>query len=494
MKIFFFYIGTPTPVLETNLELIREHEQAGDSVRVLQCSGLLTNCHWNPDHINSKCAMCRSKFKIGWDVLNPGENVVLQEFSKIKVNALNFPNFQSIDDIKKFKYDNENIGYGVVSSLGSIIGDHRFDTKKYKDEIYRGLSTAIEVYTTLKREFLDFRPDLVYLFNGRTATHLPAKLLCKRMGIEYITYEVSRKLNSYRLVKNASVHEVIPLDVVNGIRSNWNALQKKEAESFFIRKRIGKDFNKFSSFTKNQTIGKLPIGFNKHKKNIAIFNSTIDEYASIESFENAIYEPDETAGISKILETFLQDTNYMFYLRVHPNMANRANNMSQLDDIRVLSSKFSNLCVIWPKERIDSYALIDACQKIITFGSTTGVEATYWGKPSILANHKAYKNFGCAYTPKTHDELVKLLHEDLKPLPVDYALQYAYYLEILDGVTFKYFKETGFINGLCVGTFDNVEIKPSVISSLCYSIIIFLLRIKKAAVNPSLIFKKMFRQ
>ena len=107
MKVFIFYIGTPNPIFETELELIRKHEKAGDSVRVLQCSGNLSNCHWNQNHMNSQCTSCRSKFKNGWEVLNPGKNVELKQFRVYNVNTADFPLFNSIEDIKRFQYDNK---------------------------------------------------------------------------------------------------------------------------------------------------------------------------------------------------------------------------------------------------------------------------------------------------------------------------------------------------------------------------------------------------
>ena len=75
MKILVFHVGTPTPIFETELELIRKHEQSGDTVRVLQCTGNLSNCHWNIDHVEAYCAKCRSRFKNSRDLLNCGSNV-----------------------------------------------------------------------------------------------------------------------------------------------------------------------------------------------------------------------------------------------------------------------------------------------------------------------------------------------------------------------------------------------------------------------------------
>jgi hypothetical protein len=490
MKVFFFYIGTPTPIFETELELIRKHEKSGDFVRVLQCTGNLPNCNWNPSHMNSRCGICRSKFKNGWEVLNPGKNVELKQFPYYELKTNDFPPvFYSVDDIKKYQYDDENIGYGVASSLISAFRDHRFDTRKYHNEIVRELSTAVQVYKTLKTELEEYKPDRVYFFNGRISTHLPAKLLCKRMGIEYYSYEVSNK-NHYTLLKNTAVHRSIPTDEINLINSNWTKEHEKIGESFFRQKRMGKDFEKIPSFTKDQVEGVLPRGFDRNKKNIAIFNGTIDEYAGVEEWGSKIYEPDETAGVCRILETFESDDQFMFYLRVHPNMKELPGTTSQLQDIRELSLRFGNLCVIWPGDIADSYALMDACEKIITFGSTVGIEATYWGKPSILAGKAFYENFNCTYIPNSHEELVNLIKEDIKPLSSDSALRYAFW-QLSNGTPFEYFKETGIKNGLAVGTFDGIEIKPSALPSVWYGINLFLWRMKRVVAKPSLVLRKL---
>jgi len=491
MKVFFFHIGTPTPILETELELIRKHEKLGDSVRVLQCTGNLPSCGINPSHVASRCGMCRSKFKNGWEVLNSSKNVELKQFPPYKPELPNsHPIFNSVDNVKLYQYDNENIGYGVVSSLTSIFRDHRFNTRKYHKEIIRELNTAIQVYKTLKRELEEFKPTLVYFFNGRLSTHLPAKLLCKRMGIDYFSYEVANKPNNYRVIRNGIPHGVISTKEVDLIRSNWTKEHEKIGEAFFKVKRMGRDVGQIPSYVKGQAKDSLPKIFSQDKKNIAIFCGTIDEYAGIEEWKNKIYEPDETAGISEILESFESDNRFMFYLRVHPHMKEVASTTSQLMDIRELSLRFSNLCVIWPEDVIDSYALMDACEKTIVFHSTMGAEATYWGKPSILAGHAQYESFNCAYTPKTHEELVRLLVEDIKPLPAESAIRYAFWI-MAHGIPFQHFKQTGNKNGLAIGTFDGVKIKPSALSVLWYKAHIFSERVKRVIKKPSLILKKL---
>jgi hypothetical protein len=483
MNVFFFYIGTPTPILETELELIRRHELQGDSVRVMQCTGRLANCHWNVLHDNLQCAVCRSKYRNAWEVLKPGPNVELKAFPEVDLSGIDLPSgFDSVADIMRFQHDGENLGFGVASGLISVLRDHRFDTRAHHEDVMRELRTAVQVYETLKREFLEFRPDRVYIFNGRIATHLPAYLLCRRMGIDYYCYEVANKDGSYRALRNRRVHEPITREDVEQMRAAWCDAHAQIGESIVRQRRLGKHLVKVPVFTAEQSRGLLPLGFDPGKRNIAIFNGTIDEYAGIEGW-STLYEPDETEGVRRILTSFETDDRFMFYLRVHPNMKDLPESTSQLADIRALAARFGNLRVIGPAEDIDTYALMDACEKAITFGSTMGIEATYWGKTSILAGKSLYENLDCVYRPRTHDELVQLVLSELPPKPPEQTLMY-FYWEATDGTPFQYFKETGLRRGRATGTFDGVEIGSDWLPTLAYEVKRFVTGAASALAHP----------
>ena len=195
----------------------------------------------------------------------------------------------------------------------------------------------------------------------------------------------------------------------------------------------------------------------------------------MEGWENRLYKPDETAGIGQIMESFKSDDRYMFYLRVHPHMIEVSKNISQLKDIRKLSQTYKNLHVIWPEEPVDTYALMDACEKTIAFGATVGLEAAFWGKPSILAARAYYEKLNCFYKPQTHEELVALIKtEDLKPMPAYDVLKYAYH-QMAGGIPFEYFKQTGKL----AGKFDGVELKSDPLPILIFKVLLFISVAKK---------------
>ena len=67
------------------------------------------------------------------------------------------------------------------------------------------------------------------------------------------------------------------------------------------------------------------------------------------------------------------------------------------------------MTVISPSEDINSYDLLDASDKVVIFGSTIGLEASYWGKPVILLGCSWYYYENVCYIPKSLNELNTLL-------------------------------------------------------------------------------------
>ena len=143
-------------------------------------------------------------------------------------------------------------------------------------------------------------------------------------------------------------------------------------------------------------------------------------------------------------------------MRVHPNLARaKKKGATQLKQIAELKKKYNNLTVIEPEEKIDTYALMQAADKIVTAYSTVGCEATYWGKVSILAGKAPYDDLDCVYIAGSMVELYKYIDDKtLEPKPKENTYPYGYY-NLTFGEPLKYFRQDSFSNG----SFCGVEIK-----------------------------------
>jgi hypothetical protein len=306
--------------------------------------------------------------------------------------------------------------------------DHEFDLDRYRRSIEGSLRSAIRVLLFFRRYFAERRPDLVYTFNGRFVESRPIVELCVAEGIPFRTYEVGGRANKYQIFENTLPHELRRFR--ERIEAFWSANQndgEKEtvAARWYTNRRHGVLHDAQQPvFTTSQNPLSLPVGFDRTKRNIAVFNSSEDEFAAVGDAASFPLYRDQNEALERTIERLLRVPGVHVYVRVHPNLAG-----VDCSQNRALP-KFSapNLTIVPAESPIGSYALMESCEQIVTFGSTIGAEATFWGKPSILFGRSAYENLGVAYEPQGYDELEAMIRTPgLAPQPRVAALKYGYW-------------------------------------------------------------------
>lgn len=457
MKSLFYCIySTCVPVVGIELEVISDRMAQGDNIYVLRCHGELEYCDLNPNHDESICERCNKMFYQNIRFVNlPWKNVL--NIPTVSVDYSVLPSeFTSIDDLKNFSINGLTIGYGVASTFISEIWDHNPDTIRYKEKINKILRTSWYTHNFIQAVLDQIRPDTVFFQGGRVANINPIYKLCQSRGITTISYDNAGILGRYSLRENYIFFEVDKYS--QRVSDLWNKCSddnKEEIASKWFLDRGNRLDVEWTCLVKDQDLGLLPEGFDANKKNIGIFNSSMNEYIALEYFQNNIYK-DEFEALYKIFDTFRDDSAIHFYLRVHPHLTGKEN--SQTQQLKVLRrANYPNVTIVGPEEKIDSYALVDACDQIIVFSSTIGPEACFLGKPVILLGTALYQNTGCCYTPKDHDEVIELIGSDLKPKPKEAALMYGYW-KMRGGISFKRYNAISFQTGTYMG--KSLELKP----------------------------------
>lgn len=441
------------PHLGTDLEIATKHLDAGDEVHIIQCSGDLPSCESNPSHTKFRCIACRYQLDKGLSLINlPQQNrheLALNDFSR----CLDLPDFHSIEELNSFEINNIDIGMAVASTLISKTRDPNPNVSNFKNYIHENILMANSIYDAMKYHLQQIEPDVFYLFNGRFAAIRPALRAAQNLGIKTFVHERAGVSQKYTLSEDTYPHDVeYQKNIINTFWDNGRPDTEKEdfAKQWFEDRRAGKDQGWYS-FTKSQKKRKLPNGFDASKRNISIYISSEDEFAAIEGWQNPIYK-NQTDAINAIINADT-DENIRFYLRIHPNLKGLDNTQT-----RELSElKDTNITVIPADSKIDSYELMDACEKVITFGSTMGIESVYWGKPSILAGRSIYEDLGGCYIPNDHEELIDLINDQLNPLSNLGALKYGYF-QSLAGIPYIYYNP----ESLFKGKFKGIDLSYSV--------------------------------
>jgi hypothetical protein len=433
-----------TPHLETELELISLLMRERYETYVVRCFGELETCLANPLHEKSICEICIRKYDEGLKLCGLPKRRIIRLSAVDNRKAIEIPtDFSSVEELKSYEMDGVDFGMAVIGTLISRFGkDHKLDTVKYRLQINKELRMSVNLYHSFLLILEKHAPDVVYVFNGRFSTHRPIVRACEKRGVTFYTHERGGTNNRFVLRVNALPHELEPAK--KEILALWD---RGDNERIIIGKKFFEDRRKnfdqgWLSFTKYQEIGELPKTFDRSKKNIAIFNSTIEEYESIDCWKNPYYK-DETEGMRRLFDSFIGNSGVQFYVRVHPNLAGYDN--TQIREIREFE-KYPNVTLIMPESRTHSYSLLDSCDCVITYGSTIGVEACYWGRPSILCGRALYEDLDCCDIPKDHADLVRMLSRNPEPKNKEGAYKYGYW-ELAKGQAYKYFEPTGLFGG-----------------------------------------------
>jgi hypothetical protein len=431
----------------TNVELATKHLGLGDEVHFVVCHGSLQSCPCNDPHDRLTCVLCKSKLRVGLsaDLMARVKKHVLN--LEHYVDSIELPEFASIDELKTFSIDGVNHGMEAASSVISALRDPRPDMRVQRALARRTLFTSVAVFRSMLELIDQIKPDLCYVLNGRRASQMPAVRALERKGIRFSTFEVGHNWQRYILIEGTYFHDLD--NKKRQIESYWeNQVPRAEKErighSFFQDRRYGSgDEYPEAHFKRNQRQGILPTDFAVTKRNIAIFNSSEDEFAAVQGYENPVYK-DQIDGLRQLVCSTDISRDIRFYLRIHPNLGKVKN--FQTRAIRELRS--DNLVVVGANENVDSYALMERAEKVVTFGSTIGIESAYAGKPSIMIGREAWEDLGACYTPKTHAEAVALINDPQLPArPSLGALKYGYYMVARD-VAYEHFDpKTNAIHG-----------------------------------------------
>jgi hypothetical protein len=121
-------------------------------------------------------------------------------------------------------------------------------------------------------------------------------------------------------------------------------------------------------------------------KYVVFYTSSDDEVAAIsEDWDSPWGSQIDAARM--LIDAFQDIEEIKLIIRVHPNILTK-NRTDQMLWRNLNSNK--NVLIIAPESRVDSYSLMNSSQGVLTYGSTMGVEAAYWGKPLGLLSRARY--------------------------------------------------------------------------------------------------------
>lgn len=422
----------------------------GNQVFFLLCNRNFRYCGCNMHGSPFKCFRCERYAKGLLKKCSPSIKVIemdkhLMEALDEEVDKIKFE-YHSVKEIKSLVYKGAKVGMGCLSAFIShsrnnnpLIDD---EFRAYFDKVLRkGCLYAEFQYRMIK----EIQPDRVQLFNGRFMETRPASDIAIQNHILLRSNEQWRVF-PHRFIKR-QFYNALPHSIEanhNWFESMWKdeyipQVEKERIGRRFFESKYTHAFGGDKDYTAKQIAAKLPENWDNTKKNYVIFNSSEDEFTAIggEYEERKVFNSqyDGVAYIASLLKN-RKDVN--IYLRIHPNLAKIK--YKYHTDLLSLGEKYDNLFVIPGDSDVSSYALMREGYRVITFGSTTGIEATYMGKTVIALCINWFSGLDISYNPTTVEEAEQLiLAENLSPKPQTEAIKFGYFIMNLNLPSFSFF-------------------------------------------------------
>ena len=440
MKVLFFSpLALYNPHLETEMELATLELERGNEVHWISCPGGLDRLCQERVRSSIACIGCGQRKRQAQALLKGVQWRALD----LARDSKEVPEFANANEVKNFRYRGVDVGSSVFSTLISLIREPKPDLQEHLRLIRECCEETMRLVDAVFLLLEKGDIDRAYVFNGRMMFFRPVVRVLQQKGIEFFVHERAGSFTRYSLCKSTYPHDLAYKKME--IEDVCAALSPEEVRTrgraWFEARRKG-DPQGWPSFILEQVPGILPGAVSAEEKIISIFVSSEDEFESIDDWNNRIYT-DQMEGIRSILRDLPAD--FRPVIRIHPNLKVLDN--SQTRALLTLSSQF-DCVVVKAEDSVDTYALIEASHRVVTFGSTVGIEAVFWGKPSILAGGRSfYEDLGAVHTPRTHQEVMEMiLDQDLPARGPELALKYGAW-ESSYGHEFRHFRPDGFFDG-----------------------------------------------
>lgn len=293
---------------------------------------------------------------------------------------------KNIDDFSLLKIGEINPGPAIANEYVSITQSRNTSPAENIPIIRDLLRSYFEVFSATQIWITRNSIDKLFLFNGRFLHERAAWDAGRQIGVDIDIFETTRNNLHVRAegFHNRRHNQKMMLEHWK-VSTDSNQEKIKLSDLWFANLRG--ESNPFSTNSSRKI--KIDAPF------ILYFSNSDDEAIGFwEHWSQNLGT--QIDCVKKLIKYFEARHEYTLIIRLHPNLASKPK-LDQKEWINLASSK--NVKIIGPTEKVSSYALIQECQGVITFGSTIGIEAAYMEKPVMILADCKYDELGFAYKP-----------------------------------------------------------------------------------------------
>lgn len=346
-----------------------------------------------------------------------------------------------------------DIGWGAVSSAISMLRDPLISPVTHRTLLIKLIAASMLVFDKTVESIESIRPDAVLLFNGRFATTRAVQRAAEKCGLPWHAHERGCDKDHYWIASKEIHNPDFFQECIKDFWSTSSALDQAGHDFFKHRRdRIERDWH---SYTTEQVSGRVPEELLDGKQWVVYYSSSEDEYAALgDTYVNPFF-PTQNDAIRALHTVVSSIPGYGLCIRVHPHVARKSIKEQQY----WRNLQLPGTLLIGADEDIDSYALLQQAHVVCSYGSTIGVEATYWNKPSMLFGRSIYDSLDVCFRPTNQNEIARFLKSPTV-FPTQGALMYGAFIERF-GTPYRYYQAANLHRGKILGVDldDSIQVR-----------------------------------
>ena len=243
------------------------------------------------------------------------------------------------------------------------------------------------------------------VFNGRFLHDSAAASAAEHLGLPVLSFDFGGNDTDFDLtIDNTHDWSALQRRMLK-MYDAWDPQERDAIGSSWFEERRAHADPRNQLFTESQTVG---AGVDKPdgKRLVVFFSSSGDEISELD-LDWADYFYGQAGALLAVADACRDMNDTMLLVRTHPHKRHKpkrdvadwhADVAAARPDVHL--DEFSD---------VDSYTLMRQADVVVTYGSTTGVEAAYAGRPVIVMGPSAYDELGCAQRVVTQEQLREAL-------------------------------------------------------------------------------------
>ena len=308
--------------------------------------------------------------------------------------------------IRALTYRGGPMGRGILEvppGADTPVSDEYRWPRRYVLRAMRSYAFALD--QTMK-VIQDSKSTSVFSYNGRFLHDSAVVHAAEQHHLKVLAYDTGGLETDFDLTADATHDWSALQDRMKVMFETWPQKEAEAVGTAWFEGRRDHTEAANAKFTGGQVLGQ---GIHRPEGAMIVtyFSSSGDEIAELDLDWADFFGGQEQALLA--VADICRDKGFTLVVRTHPHKK-----FKPADDVAEWHSAVSRAnpyIHLDEHSDVDSYTLMQQSDVVVTYGSTTGIESAYAGRPVIVLGPSAYDELGCAVRPRNRTELASFLED-----------------------------------------------------------------------------------